>query len=388
MASIDPLDHAQRDNATESPAGLGPAAAVTRRGLLPAGSLARHLVVRLLPAILLLVLLDLAATWVITHKIDLAIWMLEDFFWLMVVGQVILMVAFAWVVVHGVRSGLRSVNLLSEEIRQRSIDDMQPLEVAGVPAEMEPLVLHTNDLLARLDSSLAAQRRFIGHAAHQLRTPLSGLRLESELMLSRPLPDDVRARAERIKAVSDRMIRLGQQLLVLARADPNARPQDSFQRIDLCDWVRASGAEWIPRTRAAQVQLDLVAPEESVWIDADPLLLDELLGNLIDNAMRYGNPGGCITLNVGSNPPSLTVMDDGPGIPMEDQDRVFEAFYRSPSATAGGSGLGLAIVREIAHAHGAWWKLTSRPEYPGTRLSVVFPGPRKGAQLTRHDKQV
>ncbi|WP_256988646.1 sensor histidine kinase [Bordetella genomosp. 9] len=341
-----------------------------------------------MPAILLLVLLDLALTWVMTHKIDMTLWELEDFFLLMVVGQIILMSLFAWVVVHGVRSGLRSVNLLSEEIRQRSIDDMQPLEVAGVPAEMEPLVLHTNDLLARLDSSLAAQRRFIGHAAHQLRTPLSGLRLESELMLARPLPDDVRARAERIKAVSDRMIRLGQQLLVLARADPNARPQDSFVRIDLCEWVRASGAEWIPRVRAAQFELDLNAPEAPVWVDADPLLLDELLGNLIDNALRYGPPGGRITLTVGNNPPSLTVMDDGPGIPVEDQDRVFEAFYRSPAATAGGSGLGLAIVREIAHAHGAWWKLSSRPEFPGTRLTVVFPGPRKGAQLTRHDIHV
>jgi signal transduction histidine kinase len=357
-------------------------------GLLPRGSLARYLVVRLLPAILLLVLLDLAATWVMTHKIDMTLWELEDFFLLMVIGQVILMSLFAWVVVHGVRSGLRSVNLLSEEIRQRSIDDMQPLEVAGVPAEMEPLVLHTNDLLSRLDASLAAQRRFIGHAAHQLRTPLSGLRLESELMLARPLPDDVRARAERIKAVSDRMIRLGQQLLVLARADPNARPQDSFVRIDLCEWVLASGAEWIPRVRAAQFELDLNAPDTPVWVDADPLLLDELLGNLIDNALRYGPPNGRITLTVGGNPPSLTVMDDGPGIPMEDQDRVFEAFYRSPAATAGGSGLGLAIVREIAHAHGAWWKLSSRPEFPGTRLTVVFPGPRKGAQLTRHDIQV
>ena len=132
------------------------------RPLLPSRSLARHLVIRLMPPILLLVLLDLAATWVITHKIDMSIWMLEDFFWLMVVGQVALIGLFTWVVVQGVRSGLRSVNHLSEEIRQRSIDDMQPLEVAGVPVEIEPLVTHTNDLLLRLDASLAAQRRFIG----------------------------------------------------------------------------------------------------------------------------------------------------------------------------------------------------------------------------------
>jgi len=156
-------------------------------------------------------------------------------------------------------------------------------------------------------------------------------------------------------------------------------------RIDLCEWVRAHGAEWFPRVREARYELDLVAPDAPIWIDADPLLLAELLGNLIDNALRYGNETGRITLIVGANPPSLTVEDDGPGIPAEERDRVFEAFYRSPTATAGGSGLGLAIVREIAHAHGAWWKLTSRPDFSGTRLSVVFPGPRKGAQLTRQE---
>lgn len=361
-------------------------APTTARWHFPPGSLARYLIKRLLPPILLLVVLDLFATWIMTHKIDMADWMLEDFFWVMVLGQAVLVLVFAAVIVAGVRSGLRSINHLSDAIRQRSIDDMQPLEVAGVPVEIEPLVAHTNDLLQRLDDSLAAQRRFIGHAAHQLRTPLSGLRLESELMLSRPLPDDVRARAERIKAVSDRMIRLGQQLLVLARSDPNARPQDSFVRIDLCDWVRTSGAEWIPHAHAAHFGIDLVAPDCPVWIDGDPLLLDELLGNLIDNAVRYGNDSGRITLTVAANPPTLVVEDDGPGIPGEERERVFEAFYRSPGTSAGGSGLGLAIVREIAHAHGAWWKLASRPQYAGTRLSVVFPGPRKGTQLTRQDR--
>ncbi|CFT95704.1 sensor kinase protein [Bordetella pertussis] len=205
-------------------------------------------------------------------------------------------------------------------------------------------------------------------------------------MLARPLPEDVRMRAERIKAVSDRMIRLGQQLLVMARADPDARPQDRFIRLDLCEWVRASGAEWIPRVRAAQAEIDLVAPEQPVWIDGDPLLLDEMLGNLIDNALRYGKPRGRICLTIGVNPPALIIEDDGPGISPQERDSVFEAFYRAPDAKAGGSGLGLAIVREIAHAHGAWWKLSSRPEYAGTRLSVVFPGPRIGTQLTRQER--
>jgi len=367
---------------TSDPAGLS-IGRVRSRVSLAGGSLARHLVIRLLPGILALMVLDLAATWIITHKLNLSDWLLEDIFWVMVAGQALLMALFAWVVVGGVRSGLHGVQRLSDDIRERSVDDLQPLSAAHLPSELVPLVTHTNDLLARLDAAMAAQRRFVGHAAHQLRTPLSGLKLESELMLARPLPDDVRARAERIKSATDRMIRLGQQLLVLARADPGIRPQDAFVRLDLCEWVRASGAEWIPRARAARIELALVAPEHPVWIDGDPLLLDELLGNLIDNALRYGAGASRITLNVGAAPPSLTVEDDGAGIEPEERERVFDAFYRSPRSPAGGSGLGLAIVREIAHAHGAWWNLTSRPQFAGTRLTVVFPGPRKGARLSR-----
>lgn len=352
---------------------------------MPRGSLARHLVLRLLPAVIVLVLLDLSVTWVMTRKMSMEAWLLRDIFWTMVLSQVMLVSVFAWVLISGVRSGLASINRLSQEISQRSIDDLQPLDAAGLPTEVAPMVAHVNDLLLRLDDSMQAQKRFIGHAAHQLRTPLAGLKLESELMLTRNLPDDVRERAERIKTVTDRMIRLGQQLLVLARADSSTRPQDSFVRRDLCEWVRTSGAEWIPAARARHVDIQLVAPDDPVWVDVDPLLLEELLSNLIDNALRYGVGATSITLQVGANPPSLTVEDDGPGIDPEDSERVFEAFYRSPRASAGGSGLGLAIVREIARAHGGWWNLVSRPTFPGTRISVVFPGPRIGAKLRRQD---
>ena len=114
-----------------------------------------------------------------------------------------------------------------------------------------------------------------------------------------------------------------------------------------------------------------MAPEQPVWIDGDPLLLDEMLGNLIDNALRYGKPRGRICLTIGVNPPALIVEDDGPGI-SPGRDSVFEAFYRAPDAKAGGSGLGW---RSCARSRTpmAWWKLSSRPEYAGTRLSVVFP---------------
>lgn len=351
-------------------------------------SLARHLIVRVLPAIIVIVVLDVGITWFMARKASINNDMLRDLFWLMVAGQVVLVGVFTWVLLSGVRSGLASVNRLSDELEQRSSDDdLQPLEVQDLPAEIRPLVVHFNSLLAQLDDSMQAQRRFIGHAAHQLRTPLSALRLESELMLATDLPDDVRERALRIKTVADKMIRMGQQLLVLARADDSARPRDSFVRLDLCEWARESGGQWIPQARAHKVDMQLVAPDKPVWVDADPVLLDELLGNLIDNALRYGASGDRICLQVKDNPPTLIVEDNGAGIAEEDAERVFEAFYRSAKAagTASGSGLGLAIVREIARAHGGWWSLSSHPQVDGTRIAVIFPGPRIGARLTRHE---
>ena len=357
-----------------------------RAAMMPQGSLARQLVLRLFPAVIVLVLIDLSATWVMTQRMSLDSWLLRDIFWTMIASQVVLVSVFAWVLISGVRSGLASINRISNEIIQRSIDDLQPMDLTDLPTEVAPLIAHINDLLLRLDDSLQAQKRFIGHAAHQLRTPLTGLKLESELMLTRELPDDVRERAQRIKFVTDRMIRLGQQLLVLARADSSTRPQDSFVRMDLCEWVRVSGAEWIPAARAQRVELQLSAPECPVWVDVDPLLLEELLSNLIDNALRYGTGATSIRLQVAANPPTLAVEDDGPGIDPLDSKRVFEAFYRSSRAAAGGSGLGLAIVREIARAHGAWWSLVTRPEFAGTRITVVFPGPRIGAKLNRQEQ--
>ena len=357
-----------------------------RTTFLPAGSLARHLLIRLIPPILGLVVLDLVATWALTHKLEVADWELMDIFWVMVIGQLVLIGLLAWVVVHGVGSGMQAVSQFSEEIGLRSADDLRGMQIEGLPRELDSLVRRINDLLARLDDSFASQRRFVAHAAHQLRTPLAGLKLESELMLARDLTPDIRERAERIKSASDRMIRLGQQLLVLARVDPDARPQDAFIRLDLCEWVRTYGAEWLAPARAAGIELQLDAPHEPVWVDGDPLLLNELLGNLIENAIRHATHATHIRLQVSQTPPALSVEDDGVGIGQGEQSRVFEAFYRSALATIGGSGLGLAIVCEIARAHGAWWNLVSGPEIQGTRLTVVFPGPRMGAQLTRRDR--
>lgn len=353
--------------------------------ILPVGSLARRLMLRLFPPIAILVILDLSVTWVLTQRMSLEEWLLRDIFWTMVLSQFFLMGLMAWILLSGIRSGLSSIQDLSQQIRQRSDVDLQKLDASGLPTEVVPLVDHMNELLLRLDDTIQAQKRFIGHAAHQLRTPLSGLRLESELMLARSLPDDVRRRAERIKTASDRMIHLGQQLMVLARADSSATLKDSFRRLDLCEWVRAEGGDWFLRARQAGVQLELHAAQKPVWIDADPILLAELLGNLIDNALRYASESAAVVLRVTDNPPSLQVEDQGPGINAQDTQHIFDAFYRSPGTLSEGSGLGLAIVREITRAHGAWWNLTSRPGFAGTRINIVFPGPRIGAHFSRTD---
>jgi len=348
---------------------------------MPPGSLARRLVLRVFPAVLLLLLIDLLATWWVARQSP-EDWHANQLFWMIAAGQIALLALFTWVLISGVHAGLHSITHLSEELKERSIEDLQALDTTGLPTEVAPLVLHVNELLGRLDDAVQAQKRFIGHAAHQLRTPLAGLRLESELMLARPLSDDARARAERIQTVTDRLIRMGQQLLVLARADDSARPRDSFVRTDLCEWVRTSGAQWIPAVRAQAVDMQLTAPEQAVWVDMDAVLMQELLSNLIDNALRYGRASGHIRLQVSANPPTLLVEDDGPGIAPDNARRVFDAFYRADNQ-ASGAGLGLAIVREIARAHGAWWGIISRPNFPGTRVSIVFPGPRIGADLSR-----
>lgn len=352
----------------------------------PAGSLARLLIQRLLPPIIALVLLDLALTWVVSHKLDTEDWQLEDVFWLMVVGQGALIGLLIWAVISGVNRSMLAVHTLSEQIAQRSALDLRRLEIQDLPTELENLLKHTNALFTQLSDTLDAQRRFVGHAAHQLKTPLTGLKLESELMLGQDLAPEIRERAERIKNVTNRMIRMGTQLLLMARVDPEGRPQDHFVLLDLSEWVRTCGAEWFSRTQAHGIELVLDAPEHAVWIEGDPILLRELLGNLIDNALRYAQGATQIRLLVNDTPPTLSVEDDGCGISPKDQGRVFDAFYRSPSAAEGGSGLGLALVREIARAHGAWWNLVSLPQLSGTRVTVLFPGMRKGAQLNRLER--
>ena len=359
-------------------------------GFLPKGSILRYLVGRLAFALILFLCIDFLLTWFISRQSHISDWSVGDLFALMIISQIFIVCGFAVLVYFGVRSGLRTVRQLSQEIAERNADDLQAIDIRKVPTELQPVIAHLNDLLGRLDESLLAQKRFIGNAAHQLRTPLTGLRMESELMLAKDdLPEDIQARVLRIHQVSNRLIHLGEQLLALARADYRLHPRDSFKQLDLVALAENIGSEWFLKLREQQIDLVFEAPEQAVMIDGSEILLEELLSNLLDNVLKYAKGANKIILQVKQNPPSLVIEDNGCGVASEEREMIFDTFVRSPSSPSGlGTGLGLSIVREIARAHGAGWSLVSRPEIQGTRVMVVFPGPRIGTGLRRVSKSI
>ncbi|PWC92080.1 sensor histidine kinase [Azospirillum sp. TSO5] len=254
-----------------------------------------------------------------------------------------------------------------------------PLPLAVVPVEVLPLVIAINGLLARLDQSIGTMRRFTADASHQLRTPLAVLR--THLALLRRFGTDSaegRAALDDVEGAVKRLERLLVQLLALARADEDAPAVPAAPEVtDLRQVAMEVAAEQVPAALAQDIEVRFEGPEDG---DADlravgnPVLVGELLGNLLDNAIRYNRPGGTVTVRVGAGP-VLEVEDDGPGIPGAERERVFERFYRldrpgEPPRT--GSGLGLAIVRALADRLGAAVRLDGGADGRGLKVTVVL----------------
>jgi two-component system, OmpR family, sensor histidine kinase TctE len=285
-----------------------------------------------------------------------------------------LLIMLVWVVVwNGVARGLRPLDALGREIAQRSHRDLSPLPETNVPAELQSLTGAMNGLFARLGVALSAQRRFVADAAHQLRTPLAGIRTQAELALRQGDLADVRHTLTQLNAASGRTTRLVNQLLSLARAEPGAEHAQAIEKIDLRALARTTTMEWVPQAIEHHIDLGFEG-DEPVWIEGDPLLLKEMLSNLLDNALRYTPAGGQVTVRtaLSNKRPELTVDDNGPGIPPEEREQVFERFYRVLGSGAEGCGLGLAIVREIAEGHGARVALGTGSGGNGTSVRVTF----------------
>ncbi len=261
-------------------------------------------------------------------------------------------------------------------LRERDAQSLEPLPVAGLPDEIEPLVNALNALLQRLGASLDAQRAFVSDAAHELRSPLTALKLQLQLL--RRAPDEA-ARfdaTETLAAGIERAARLVEQLLTLARSEPGA-PIEMTDGLDLSELVRAAVADTVPLAAARGTVLTLQA-DDKVPVRGEPTALAVLVRNLADNAVRYSPPGSRVELRVSLRAggqgavPTLEVDDAGPGIPAAQRERVFDRFYRHSSGNEVGTGLGLAIVRGVAQRHGAEIVLGDSP-LGGLRVTVRFP---------------
>ncbi|MBK5539610.1 sensor histidine kinase N-terminal domain-containing protein [Pseudomonas sp. TH05] len=249
-----------------------------------------------------------------------------------------------------VSAALRPLERLRSAVEERQPDDLRPLPLVEVQRELWPLVRALNHFTERLRGQFERQAQFIADAAHELRTPLAALKARLELGQRATDPQTWRATLESAAQGTDRLTHLANQLLSLARIENGARAiaEGGAQSLDLSQLARELGMAMAPLAHARGVALALEA-DEPVWLRGEPSLLNELLSNLVDNALAHTPPGGNVILRV-SPPGVLEVEDDGPGIPLEDRDRVFERFYRRNQQVAG-SGLGLAIVGEICRAH-------------------------------------
>ena len=273
----------------------------------------------------------------------------------------------------GVVHGLRPLEKLRRTVMERRHDDRSPIAADDVPAEVRPLLESINELVARLDHAFEIQGRFISDAAHQLKTPVTVLKTELELALREDEPARARQAVLNSRAALERLSRVVSQLLSLARNAPDVGTIH-IAPLDLNALALDVSQVWVPEALKKRIDLGFEAAPGPVTIAGDSPRLREMLDNLVDNAVRYTPEGGRVTVHVHEGPaPRIDVRDDGPRIPADERERVFERFHRMLGNMEEGSGLGLAIAREIASIHGAAIELTDDADGVGNCFRVVFP---------------
>lgn len=294
---------------------------------------------------------------------------------IVVLPQVLLIVLAGVIVRLGVHRGLRPLEDLQRDVAARSHKDLSPIDAGRVPGEVRPLVLAINALLERLERVLTLQSRFIADAAHQLKTPVAGLKAHVELLARQPEGPDRAELLGRLHLGAERLSRLVSQLLSLARNEPEAARLIDFAPVELNALLLDIASAWVPQALERGIDLGLEEAVRPVLVLGEPGRLRELFDNLIDNAIRYSRTGGRVTVRVTDEPaPTVAVSDDGPVIPAQEQQRIFERFHRL-LGSGEGSGLGLAISLEIARLHQARIGLQEDSDGVGNRFSVVFPRP-------------
>ena len=288
-------------------------------------------------------------------------------------GLILLMTMIVWA---GIRAGLAPLARMRALVEDRAPNDLAPVRIDDAPQELRSLARALNGLLAAVHESVAAQRRFVNDAAHQLRTPLAGLKSQTELALGENADPAQHQRLERVHESAVRSAHLVNQLLSLARAEPESALAQHTSRVDLRELAREVTAEWVPKALQAGIDLGLDEAGDDappVVVQGHPLLIREALQNLIDNAIRYAGAGSEVTVGV-SREGGLGVVqvaDTGPGIPIDMHRAVFERFVRA-THEGSGCGLGLAIVKSIAERHAGQVTLTG-VDPRGLQVRIALP---------------
>jgi len=289
--------------------------------------------------------------------------------WPIIPISLVLLGAIWWVV----SAALIPLTKIGQELGNRNAPSLEPVYVEGIPSEITPLVTELNSLLARLNQAMGSQQQFVADAAHELRSPLTALKLQVQ-MLERAKDESARTDAiTRLSGGIERGIRLVEQLLALARQDPLAQSQLNVERMSLAFCARQAVSDLTVLASAKQIALSCEERCDAYVIgNAESIRI--LIRNLTDNAIRYTPPGGVVRLEVDmeNNAATITVADSGPGISDEERLRVFDRFYRIPGTSATGSGLGLPIVKAIADRHKANI-LFNTSALGGLEVKMLFP---------------
>ena len=283
-------------------------------------------------------------------------------------------VALVGLIWFSVTNGLLPLSRMRTNLNKRDAGDLAPIDGSAVPFELVPVVGAFNELLVKVQAGATAQHDFLADVAHQLRTPLAGLKLQLEWLGGRHARDPETVHSVRLMLVSnERMIRQVNQLLALARAEPSHFEKARLEQVDLAPLIGQVVQYFVDE--AGKKRIDIGFDLHRTMVAGDTFLLRDLIDNLIDNAVRYTPEGGTVTVRCRpeGRGPVLVIEDSGPGIAPHQRGKVFQRFVRLDHTASSGSGLGLAIVRDIALAHGAKVEMGSGPNGVGLTLTVRFP---------------
>lgn len=291
-----------------------------------------------------------------------------------VLPQLLLVLLTFFIISIGVKKGLAPLTELQNEVSKRSEQNLSPIDLPDIPEEVSLVATSVNKLMQQLQNLILGQNRFIADAAHQLRTPLAGAQAQLELAELETDPLRIKAILVQVNLSLDRLSHTIDQLLVLAKSQPEAISMMKMARLDLNLISQEVAAQMVPAALQKQIDLGFEPGLSPAMITGNAERLREMLYNLLDNAIRYTQAGGQVTMSihVSAAKVDLRLIDDGPGVSLLERDKIFDRFHRIVGSGQEGSGLGLAIVKEIAKLHGASITVSDGYKHSGLQFVLSF----------------